>query len=89
MPVSTRYADTTPQAMEVFVELHRQMPVSQKVTSVFEWSEMLLRLSLANVRTQYPDASDREVFLRMAARHLDRDLMIRTYGWHPDLGTKP
>src|SRR5713226_5941270 len=88
MPVSTRYADTTPQAMEVLLDLHRKMPASRKVASVFEWSETLFRLSLANVRQQYPEATDREVFLRMAARHLDRDLMIRAYGWHPDLGTK-
>ena len=89
MPVSTRWSDTDPRAMEVFVDLHRRMTVSEKVARVFELSEMLLRLSLADVRKHYPEASEKEVFLRMAARHLDRDLMIRAYGWHPDLGIKP
>lgn len=89
MPVSTRWSDTDPRAMEVFVDLHRRMPVSQKVARVFEMSEMVLRLSEAGVRQRHPEASEREVFLRMAALHLDRDLMMRAYGWHPDLGTQP
>jgi hypothetical protein len=89
MPISTRYSDTDPRALEVFIDLHRRMSASEKVAAVMEMNEMLLRLSLADVRKLYPKASEREVFLRMAARHLDRDLMIRAYGWHPDFGTTP
>jgi len=88
MPVSTRWSDTDPRAMEVFLDLHRRMTVSEKVARVFEMTEMLFHLSLADVRQHHPEASDREVFLRMVARHLDRELMIQAYGWHPDLGTK-
>jgi len=33
----------------------------------------------------HPEASDREVFLRVAARHLPRDLMIRAYQWDPEI----
>ena len=89
MPVSTRYADTDAKALEVFIELHRRMTPSQKLAAVFEMSEMLLRMSLADVKKQYPEANEREVFLRMAARQLDRQTMLRAYGWHPDLGTHP
>ena len=89
MPVSTRWSDTSPEAMRVFVDLHRRMPVTQKAATVLEMTEMLYRLSLADVRRCYPQAGEREAFLRMAARRLDRDLMIRAYGWHPDLGTPP
>ena len=89
MPVSTRWSDTSPQAMQVFLDLHRKMPVSRKLSMVFETTEMLLALSLADVRKCYPNAGEREVFLRMAARRLDRDLMVRAYGWHPDFGTGP
>ena len=89
MPVSTRWSDTDPRAMEVFVDLHRRMSASEKVTWVMRLNNMLLQLSLADVREQFPGASEREIFLRMAARHLDRDLMIRVYGWRPDCGTTP
>jgi hypothetical protein len=33
----------------------------------------------------HPQASDREVFLRVAARHLPRELMIRAYSWDPEI----
>jgi hypothetical protein len=33
----------------------------------------------------YPDADEREVFLRVAARRLGRKLTIAAYGWDPDL----
>ena len=32
----------------------------------------------------YPHADEREVFLRVAARRLDRQAMIDVYGWDPD-----
>jgi len=89
MPVSTRWSDTTPEAMEVFVALHRRMPASEKAARVLELTDMLYRLSLSDVRRLHPAASEREVFLRMVARRLDRELMLRAYGWHPDLGTPP
>lgn len=47
-------------------------------------SELAIRMSEAGVRAQFPEASEREVFLRAAARRLPRDLMIRAYGWDPD-----
>jgi predicted RNA-binding Zn ribbon-like protein len=60
------------------------MSPAQKIAAVFQMSEMLLRLSQANVRRLHPTLDDREVFLRTAARHLDRETMIRAYGWAPE-----
>ena len=39
----------------------------------------------AGVRKMHPQAPDREVFLRVASRHLPRELMIRAYGWDPEI----
>ena len=89
LPVTTRWSDTNPATMEVLVELHRKMPVAQKLARVFELSDMLLGASAADVRRCHPEAGEREVFLRMAARRLDRELMIRAYGWNPDARTAP
>jgi hypothetical protein len=33
----------------------------------------------------HPQAPDREVFLRVASRHLPRELMIRAYAWDPEI----
>jgi hypothetical protein len=89
MPVSTRWSDTSPEAMRVFVELHRGMPASDKIARVFDLTRLVLNLAAAGVRQRHPAAGEREVFLRTAALHLPRDLMIRAYGWHPDLGPFP
>jgi hypothetical protein len=79
------YEDTDPEALEVFLRLHRQMTPGQRVARVFELTAFQERLQRASVRAMYPNASEREVFLRVAARRLDRDTMLQVYGWDPDL----
>ncbi|MBI1791524.1 MAG: hypothetical protein HYR60_28680 [Acidobacteria bacterium] len=78
------YADTDSKAFEVFVRVQREMAPGDKVAAALEMSEMLMRLAEDDVRRMYPEAGEREVFLRMAARHLDRETMVRAYGWDPE-----
>jgi len=82
---SDYYSDTTPEAMEVFLDVQRKMPPAQKIALVFAHTRMLFRMMEANVRALYPLADNREVFLRVTARHLDRDTMIRVYQWDPEM----
>jgi len=86
MPRSDWYSDTDPKALEVFLGLQRRMTAGEKIRAVFALHEMLWRLSESSVRKLYPEADEREVFLRAAARRLDRETMIRVYGW--DLHTR-
>jgi hypothetical protein len=79
------YSDTDPRAMEVWLDLQRRMPPGEKFAAVLAASHLVLRMYEAGVRLQYPEASEGEIFLRTAARHLDRDLMVRVYGWDPKL----
>ncbi len=88
MKHSEPYSDTHPKALEVFLSLQRQMTPAQKVSLVFNLTTMVLRLSEAGVRMDYPQADEREVFLRAAARRLDRETMIRVYGWDPQLQSR-
>ena len=78
------YSDTDPRAMEVWLDLLRRMPPGEKLAAVFGLNQMAFALSEAGVRMDYPEANDREVFLRAAARRLGSDLMLRVYGWVPD-----
>jgi len=78
------YRDTDPKALEVFLSLQRQMTGPEKIAAVFQMNEMLWNLAESGVRQQYPEACDREVFLRTAARFHDRESMKRVYGWDPD-----
>jgi hypothetical protein len=79
------YEDTDPEALEIFIELHRRMTPGQRVARVFELTAFQEDLQRASVRSMYPDATEREVFLRVAARRLDRETMVRAYGWDPEL----
>jgi hypothetical protein len=63
--------------------MYRKMTAWEIVQCVLDSSSLLMEMQKAGIRAQYPQASEREVFLRMASRHLDRDLMIRAYQWDP------
>ena len=81
---ATWFSDTDPKALQVFVDIHRQMSVSERLRQVFDLSDFNRKLQLRDVKIQHPDADEREVFLRVAARSLDRELMLRAYGWAPE-----
>ena len=78
------YEDTDPEALQVFIELHRKMTPGQHLAQIFELVEFGEGLQRSSVKAMYPDADEREVFLRVAARRLDRETMIKVYGWDPE-----
>jgi hypothetical protein len=77
------YADTDRKALEVFIDLLRKMTPAEKTAGVFQMIETLWRTAEAHERQTHPGANEREIFLRVAAHRLDRDTMIRVYGWDP------
>ena len=81
------YSDTGAEAFEVFLSRQRAMTPSEKIQAVFEQNELLRSMSEARERQIHPQASEREIFLRVAAHRLDRETMLRVYGWHPDNAT--
>jgi hypothetical protein len=84
MNFEDRPADTTPQAWEAYLALVREMSASEKVARVFELSAQLRAFIEAELRSEYPGASDREIQLRAAARNMDRKTFVRAFGWDPD-----
>jgi len=84
--MATRYhwmADTSEAAFAKLVELQRRMTPGEKLALMFRATAMMMRMAEAGVRAQYPEADEREVFLRATARRLDRETMIKAYGWDP------
>ncbi len=75
--------DTTAEALAVFYEVQRKRPAGQKLLDVFELSEGLFETVKAGMRRRYPQADERQVFLRAVASRVPRELMIRAYGWDP------
>jgi len=78
------FTDTHPRAMEVWLDLLRRMTPGERIAAALDLTGFALQMSAAGVRSVFPDADDREVLLRVAARHLPRDLMIQAYRWDPD-----
>jgi len=78
-------ADTDPDALRVYLDLYREMPPANRLARVFELCDFQQSLQVADVRAAFPAAGEREIFLRVAARRLGRDLMIEAYHWDPEL----
>lgn len=75
-----RPADTSEEAWAVFLEVHRRMPPEQKLRKALELSEMGMRLAQAGLRELYPEADEREIFLRAVRQRLGKDLFEKAYG---------
>ena len=75
-----RPADTSPEAWKVFVDLMRKMSPEEKLQRTFEFSAMVRQLGEAGLRQKYPQAGEREIFLRAARQNLGADLYARVYG---------
>jgi hypothetical protein len=78
------FTDTSPEAMEVWLDILRNKKPGERMAMALQLTEFAIRLTESGVRARYPNASEREVFLRAAALRIPRDLMIRAYGWDPD-----
>jgi hypothetical protein len=72
--------DTSPEMWKVYVDLYRKMPIAEKVRKTFEWSASIRNLSEVGMRRRYPDADDREIFLRMARMTFGGELFRKVYG---------
>jgi len=79
------FTDTDPRTLEVWLDLLRQKTPGERLATSLALADLALKMTETGVRALHPHAPDREVFLRTAARHLPRELMIRAYGWDPEL----
>jgi hypothetical protein len=75
-----RPADTSPEAWKVLMDLMRKMSPEEKLQRTFEYSAFLRRFAEAGLRQKYPQAGDREIFLRAARQRLGADLYAKVYG---------
>lgn len=73
--------DTRPEVERMLIERYRQMTPTEKLQMVAQMAETIRQLQLAEVRLRYPNASERECFLRMASRWVPPELMKKLLGW--------
>jgi len=76
--------DTSPQTLEIQVKIWRGMSIDEKAAIVNNLNRDVERMAETGVRQRHPNATDREVFLRLAALRLGRELSIAAYRWDPN-----
>ena len=82
--MASRPLDTSARADEVQFELLRAM-TPQKRGEIFTGLTLAVQdLAIAGLRLRYPDATDDELQLRLAAGRLGDDVVWRVWGWSPD-----
>jgi hypothetical protein len=78
--------DTPPEVQAMMIEGYRRMSPAEKLQRVVDLNRAVEGLARARLRAQYgPNLSEREENLRLAALHLDRETMIRAFGWDPEV----
>jgi len=75
--------DTDGKTMQRLVAAYRRMTPQEKMSRVSEMTKAVQYMALARIRKQRGDIPDRELRLRLASLWLDRETMIRAFGWDP------
>jgi hypothetical protein len=82
-PMSTELTDTHPAVAERVIEGYRRMTPAEKLACVEELNETVLQFAAARISREHPGIGERELRLRLAALWLDRETMVRAFGWDP------
>lgn len=77
--------DTPSEIQKILIDGYRRMTPQQKFKTVNELNKSILQLALARIRAQYGDISEREQRLHLASLWLDRETMIKVFGWDPKI----
>ena len=78
--------DTPLEVEEILLAGYRRLTPGQKLARVADLNRAVRQLALARIRAQYgPGLSEREERLRLAALWLDRETMVRVFGWDPEV----
>lgn len=72
--------DTSPEIEAMLVARYREMTPAQRAAKVASLTASAHAVALAGLRLAHPDATDRELQLRLAARFIDRALLERAVG---------
>ncbi len=75
--------DTPVSIQKILLDGYRKMPPWEKMRRVNELNKAAQQLALSRIRHQYGDIPEREQRLRLASLWLDRETMIRVFGWDP------
>lgn len=79
------FADTDEATERKLIELTRAMSDEKKLSLLFSMIETGRQLSFAGLKNRYPQASPEDLKKRYAALVLDRETVMKVYGWDPKI----
>lgn len=65
------------------LDILRRMTPAQRLARSFSLRHAALSLARSRIVSEHPNASEREVKLRLASLWLDAETMRRVWGWDP------
>jgi hypothetical protein len=80
MPLLT---DTSPEAAEIMIRGYREMKPGRRMILAGAMSRAIMQLAAARIRKAHGGITDRELLLHLASLWLDRETLIRAFGWDP------
>lgn len=75
--------DTSIEADRLMFDLLRRMTPGEKLRRIGELGALANAFAEAGIRARHPGATDHEVKMRIAAQSIDRETMIKAFGWDP------
>lgn len=77
-------SDTSEAADRIQFEILRRMSPAERGQLMTEMTLAVQRLAFAGMRERHPDATDDEIWLRLAVERLGRETVRKVYGSAPD-----
>jgi hypothetical protein len=85
-PMRTQFPDTPPEIEQRLIEAYRRMSPEERLLKALELNRAAQEMAAARIRAKYgPDLPERELRLRLAALWIDRETMVRAFGWDPEV----
>ncbi|MCZ6635225.1 MAG: winged helix-turn-helix domain-containing protein [bacterium] len=81
----TQSSDTSYRVERMQIEAYRRMTPAEKMRRISDLCQASARIALAGIRQRYPQATERELQLRLAALRLGRETMVKVFGWDPEV----
>ncbi len=83
--MQTLAEDTPPEIERIIIEGYRRMSAARKLQIMQDLQQSAWMLALGEIKRQHPQASERELQLRLASRWIEPELMRKAFGWDPDV----
>lgn len=84
--MKSQSTDTPLEIEAILLERYRQMTPFERLRQVWELNRSAQTMAVMRIQAQYgPEISERELRLRLAALWLDREIMIKAFGWDPEV----